>query len=173
PGGWLLLEEPDFFPVYTSTSQIYIDFMVRLTGTIVAASGRDCLWARVLPALVAAQELEEVGGAGWLVLLKAGQLLSGSVGCGRASGGALAGDRGADAVQGAGLWGAQGRALRGGHGVAPRPHVLGVCRCEHRGVGATPAGWRGSTSWVSIGLIPLRRLTGRGWAEHRPRADPH
>src|SRR5262249_12301303 len=88
-----------------------------------------------------------------------------------ADGGTLAVDRGADAGQGAGLWGAQGRALRGGHGVAPRPHVLGVCRCEHRGVGATPAGWRGSTSWGSIGLIPLRRLTGRGWAEHRTGAD--
>jgi hypothetical protein len=30
PGGWLLLEEPDFFPVYTSTSQIYVDFMYGL-----------------------------------------------------------------------------------------------------------------------------------------------
>jgi protein-L-isoaspartate O-methyltransferase len=72
PGGWLLLEEPDFFPVYTSTSQLYIDFMVRLTGTIVAASGRDCFWARVLPALVAGQGLAEVGGAGDIALLHGG-----------------------------------------------------------------------------------------------------
>lgn len=71
-GGWLLLEEPDFFPVYTSTSQIYIDFMVRLTGTIVAASGRDCFWARALPALVAGQGLAEVGGAGDIALLHGG-----------------------------------------------------------------------------------------------------
>ena len=32
PGGWLLLEEVDFFPVHTSTSQLYVDFMVVLTS---------------------------------------------------------------------------------------------------------------------------------------------
>jgi hypothetical protein len=53
PGGWLLLEEVDFFPVQTSTSALYVEFMLALTGTVVAASGRDCLWARGLPALVA------------------------------------------------------------------------------------------------------------------------
>ena len=29
PGGWLLIEEADFFPVHASSSQLYIDFMVR------------------------------------------------------------------------------------------------------------------------------------------------
>ncbi|MGA8617190.1 MAG: class I SAM-dependent methyltransferase [Candidatus Sulfotelmatobacter sp.] len=42
PGGWLLLEEVDFFPVHTSTSQLYVDFMIVLTGSVVRASGRDC-----------------------------------------------------------------------------------------------------------------------------------
>jgi SAM-dependent methyltransferase len=72
PGGWLLLEEVDFFPVYTSTSQLYVDFMVALTGTVVAASGRDCFWARALPALVAGQGLAEVGGEGDIPILQGG-----------------------------------------------------------------------------------------------------
>lgn len=72
PGGWLLLEEVDFFPVQTSTSALYVDFMLALTGTVVAASGRDCLWARSLPALVADQGLAEVGGEGDIALLRGG-----------------------------------------------------------------------------------------------------
>ncbi len=72
PGGWLLLEEVDFFPVQTSTSPLYIDFMLALTGTVVAASGRDCLWARVLPALVSEQGLADVDGEGDLALLRGG-----------------------------------------------------------------------------------------------------
>jgi len=72
PGGWLLLEEPDFFPVYTSPSQLYVDFMVALVNTVVAASGRDCFWARALPALVAGQGLAEVGGGGDIALLHGG-----------------------------------------------------------------------------------------------------
>jgi ubiquinone/menaquinone biosynthesis C-methylase UbiE len=72
PGGWLLLEEVDFFPVQTSTSRLYIDFMLALTGTVVAASGRDCLWARVLPALVSEQELADVDGEGDVALLRGG-----------------------------------------------------------------------------------------------------
>jgi ubiquinone/menaquinone biosynthesis C-methylase UbiE len=38
PGGWLLLEDVDFFPVHTSASQLYVDFMVALTGNVVRAS---------------------------------------------------------------------------------------------------------------------------------------
>ena len=72
PGGWLLLEEPDFFPVYTSPSPLYVDFMVALVDTVVAASGRDCFWARALPALVAGQGLAEVGGEGDIALLHGG-----------------------------------------------------------------------------------------------------
>ena len=72
PGGWLLLEEVDFFPVKTSTSPVYVDFMLALTSTIVAASGRDCLWARALPALVAERGLTDVGGEGDFAILRGG-----------------------------------------------------------------------------------------------------
>lgn len=64
PGGWLLLEEVDFFPVHTSTSQVYIEFMVALTDNVVRASGRDCFWARALPGLVAGMGLQQIGGEG-------------------------------------------------------------------------------------------------------------
>jgi SAM-dependent methyltransferase len=72
PGGWLLLEEVDFFPVKTSASALYVDFMLALTGTVVAASGRDCLWARILPELVAQRGLTEVEGEGDIALLRGG-----------------------------------------------------------------------------------------------------
>lgn len=72
PGGWLLLEEVDFFPVHTSTSQLYVDFMTVLTGNVVRASGRDCFWARALPALVAGMGLRQVGGEGDFSVLQGG-----------------------------------------------------------------------------------------------------
>jgi Methyltransferase domain len=72
PGGWLLLEEPDFFPVYTSPSQLYVEFMVALVNTVVAASGRDCFWARALPGLIAGQGLTAAGGEGDIALLQGG-----------------------------------------------------------------------------------------------------
>jgi hypothetical protein len=34
PSGWLLLEDVDFFPVHTSTSQLYVDFMIALTANV-------------------------------------------------------------------------------------------------------------------------------------------
>jgi hypothetical protein len=64
PGRWLLLEEVDFFPVHTSTSQLYVDFMLALTANVIRASGRDCLWARALPGLLAGMGLRQVGGEG-------------------------------------------------------------------------------------------------------------
>jgi SAM-dependent methyltransferase len=72
PGGWLLLEEVDFFPVRTSTSQLYKDFMVALSGNVVRASGRDCFWARALPGLVAGMGLQQVGGEGDFSVLQGG-----------------------------------------------------------------------------------------------------
>jgi len=72
PGGWLLLEEPDFFPVLTSTSQLYIDFIVAFTDNVVKASGRDSFWARALPGLVARMGLQQVGGEGDFPLVQGG-----------------------------------------------------------------------------------------------------
>lgn len=72
PGGWILLEEVDFFPVHTSTSEIYTNFMTGLTRAVVAASGGDCFWARNLPALVADQALVEVNAAGDQFVLRGG-----------------------------------------------------------------------------------------------------
>jgi len=72
PGGWLLLEEVDFFPVHTSTSRLYVDFMMAVTGTVVAASGRDCMWARALPSLVSEMGLYQVGGEGDFAVLQGG-----------------------------------------------------------------------------------------------------
>jgi len=72
PRGWLLLEEVDFFPVHTSTSQLYVDYMVALTGAVVAPSGRDCFWARALPELVARQGLVELQAEGDFAILNGG-----------------------------------------------------------------------------------------------------
>ena len=72
PGGWLLLEEVDFFPVHASESTDYRDFMVALTDTVVKASGRDCFWARALPKILAGSGLKDVGGEGDFSLLQGG-----------------------------------------------------------------------------------------------------
>jgi len=72
PGGWLLIEEVDFFPVYASASELYVDFMVALTEAIVAESGGDAFWARALPALVAGRGLTEVGAEGDIGVLRGG-----------------------------------------------------------------------------------------------------
>jgi SAM-dependent methyltransferase len=72
PGGWLLVEEVDFFPVDASSSPDYAAFMRALTGTVVKASGRDCFWARALPAMVAGLGLEAVGGEGDFSIIRGG-----------------------------------------------------------------------------------------------------
>lgn len=72
PGGWLLLEEVDFFPVHTSGSAAYREFMVALTDTVVKASGRNCFWARALPESVAAMGLLRVGGEGDFAVIQGG-----------------------------------------------------------------------------------------------------
>jgi hypothetical protein len=70
---WLgLLEEPDFFPVLTSSSQLYIDFIMAFTNTVTIPSGRDGLWARALPKLVAATGLQRFGGEGDFPVFQAG-----------------------------------------------------------------------------------------------------
>jgi SAM-dependent methyltransferase len=72
PGGWLLLEEVDFFPVHASPSRVYVDFMVALVNTVVSASGHDCFWARELPELVAGMDLSQVGSECDVAVLQGG-----------------------------------------------------------------------------------------------------
>jgi SAM-dependent methyltransferase len=72
PGGWLLIEEVDFFPVHASSSQVYIDFMTALSQNVVRSSGRDCIWARALPSLLAGTTLQQVGGEGDFAILQGG-----------------------------------------------------------------------------------------------------
>ena len=72
PGGWLLLEEPDFFPLVAAGSQPYIDFMTALTTTVVAEAGGGCLWARCLPSLIARQGLVSIGADAELALVRGG-----------------------------------------------------------------------------------------------------
>ena len=72
PGGWLLIEEVDFFPVHTSSSKAYSDFMVALTNTVVKAPGCGCFWARALPELVAGMGLLQFGGEGDFSVLQGG-----------------------------------------------------------------------------------------------------
>jgi SAM-dependent methyltransferase len=71
-----LVSHLDFFPVHTSGSKPYVDFMVALTGTVVRASGRDCFWARALPGLVADMGLRQVGGEGDFSVLQGGSPLA-------------------------------------------------------------------------------------------------
>jgi SAM-dependent methyltransferase len=72
PGGWLLLEEVDFFPVHASDNADYRDFMTALVNTVVKASGRDCFWARALPALIEEMGMQNVDGEGDFSLLRGG-----------------------------------------------------------------------------------------------------
>jgi hypothetical protein len=72
PGGWLLLEEPDFSPVHTSTSELYVRFMVTLTGKIGAASGHDAFWARSLPRTAANQRLAHLNAEAQVAFLHEG-----------------------------------------------------------------------------------------------------
>jgi ubiquinone/menaquinone biosynthesis C-methylase UbiE len=72
PGGWVLIEEVDFFPVHASSSAAYREFMTVLVNTIDEASGGDCFWARALPEIVAAMDVEEIGGEGDFSIIRGG-----------------------------------------------------------------------------------------------------
>jgi hypothetical protein len=71
PGGWLLVEGVDFFPIHTACSQLYIDLMVGLAG-VIASSGGDDFQGRALPAMVAGQGLADVQAEGDFAILNAG-----------------------------------------------------------------------------------------------------
>jgi SAM-dependent methyltransferase len=70
-GGWLLVEDMDFFPIRTASSQLYIDLIVGLTNVIAAAGGDD-FWGRALPAIVARQGLANVQAEGDFAVLNGG-----------------------------------------------------------------------------------------------------
>ena len=54
PGGWLLLEEVDFFPVHASDNSDYRDFMTALVNTVVRA------WDAIASGLVRCQRWSNV-----------------------------------------------------------------------------------------------------------------
>jgi len=72
PGGWLLLEENDFFPFYTSTSQLYIDFMITFVENVVRPAGGNAYLGRALPAMLAEMGLQRVSGEGAFAVLQGG-----------------------------------------------------------------------------------------------------
>ena len=71
PGGWLLVEGMDFFPIYTASSQLYIDLIVGLANVIASAGGSDFA-GRALPAIVAKQGLTDVQAEGDFAILNGG-----------------------------------------------------------------------------------------------------
>lgn len=75
PGGLLLVEEPDFYPVHAAhaaSPPLYAQFMDALTRAVVAATGRDCYWARGLPALLVRHGLQDVQAAADVAVLHGG-----------------------------------------------------------------------------------------------------
>lgn len=75
PGGLLLVEEPDFYPVHAAhagSPPLYAQFMDALTRAVVAATGRDCYWARGLPALLVRHGLQDVQAAAEVAVLHGG-----------------------------------------------------------------------------------------------------
>lgn len=75
PGGLLLVEEPDFYPVHAAhagSPPLYAQFMDALTRAVVAATGRDCYWARGLPALLVSHGLQNVQAAADVAVLHGG-----------------------------------------------------------------------------------------------------
>jgi SAM-dependent methyltransferase len=71
PGGWLLIEGMDFFPIYTASSQLYIDLIVGLANVIASAGGNDFA-GRALPAILAKQGLTNVQAEGDFAILNGG-----------------------------------------------------------------------------------------------------
>ena len=72
PGGWIVLEEVDFFPCRISSCEIYGAFMSELARVAVAGSGGDCFWARKMLREVGRLGLENVGVEGDQFLVRGG-----------------------------------------------------------------------------------------------------
>jgi SAM-dependent methyltransferase len=75
PGGWLLLEKVDFFPLHATSSAGYCKFMTVLVNTVVAASGRDCFWARE-PSKIVSSMFDEVGVEGDFCIVRGGSSIA-------------------------------------------------------------------------------------------------
>ena len=71
PGGWLLIEGMDFFPIHTASSQLYIDLIVGLANVIASAGGNDFA-GRALPAIVAKKGLSDMQAEGDFAILNGG-----------------------------------------------------------------------------------------------------
>jgi hypothetical protein len=63
PGGWLLLEEQDLFPISAVASGVYADLWAAFHRAARTFGARGD-WARDLPVLLTAQGLAEVGAEG-------------------------------------------------------------------------------------------------------------
>lgn len=72
PGGWLLIEDVDFFPIQASASRLYVEFMLALTETVVLDAGGDRYWSRKLPALVTELGLTDIGADADIPVLRGG-----------------------------------------------------------------------------------------------------
>lgn len=59
PGGWLVVEEGDFFSIFTSASGVYQDIF-RSMAAILAPAGLTTDWARRLPAILSSAGLEAI-----------------------------------------------------------------------------------------------------------------
>jgi SAM-dependent methyltransferase len=64
PGGWVLLEEGDMYPVMALGSPIYRDVMAGMAAGL-SRFGMAAEWARNLPSLLAGMDLDDVGGDSW------------------------------------------------------------------------------------------------------------
>jgi 2-polyprenyl-3-methyl-5-hydroxy-6-metoxy-1,4-benzoquinol methylase len=59
PGGWLVIEEIDFFPIHACGRGVYREVLTSME-TILAPAGLNCHWARQLPSLLHSSGLEAV-----------------------------------------------------------------------------------------------------------------
>ena len=72
PGGWLLIEDVDFFPLQSSEPPLYVEFMLALSQTVVLDAGGDRYWSRKLPALVTELGLADIGADADIPMLRGG-----------------------------------------------------------------------------------------------------
>ena len=72
PGGWIVIEEVDFFPFRLSSCEAYTAFMSELSRVAVSGSGGDCFWAREMLRQVCGLGLENIGVDGDQFLVRGG-----------------------------------------------------------------------------------------------------